>query len=427
MPSHQIQDNEVQRLHSAIAELTLLNELALAASMTTDVNQVLDTIVQKSIKAVRAEQGSIMRVTTQADAPLKTLIRKEDLSTEILGYRVGTHISGWVLKHKQPLIIEDLAKDERFNLGSTEINDIRTVLCVPILIRGQLIGVLTMVNKKTAEPFNQNDLRLLSIIAAQSGQLIHNSELQQESFEKKRLEHQLQLAREIQHDLVPKHDPHNKFLEIASFFRPADAVGGDYFDYFELADNKLGIVIADVSGHGPSAAMVMTLIKGILHSITHIFNSANKTLEQVNEIVSSIIPAEIFITMQLLVFDFSKNCMEISNAGHNPVLFFVNSKKACRLIDLHGCALNVLPRCKYTNEIYDLNSGDFILIYTDGINEAFNEKNDMYQIAGLAKSAEKYSQMPAKMMIDHIHQDIEAFVGDLQQADDMIMIAIKIL
>lgn len=427
MPSHENLEKEIQRLHSAVAELTLLNELALAASITLDVNQVLDTIVQKSIKAVRAEQGSIMLVTPQQDAPLKTLIRKEDFSGEIPGYRVGTHISGWVLKHKQALIVEDLAKDKRFNVGANEMGDIRTVLCVPIMTRAQLIGVLIMTNKKTGEPFNQNDLRLLSIIAAQSGQLIHNSELQQEAVEKKRLEHQLQMAQEIQHDLVPKSDPRNKFLEIASFFKPADAVGGDYFDYFELGDNKLGVVIADVSGHGPSAALVMTMIKGILHSITHKYISTGETLEEVNAIVSGIIPADIFVTMQFLVFDLSNRSLEIANAGHNPVLHYVNSDNKCRLMEVRGCALNVLADCKYKSEKVNLNSSDYILIYTDGINEAFNENEEMFRISGLVNAIEKNGQVSARKMIEHIRQEVNTFIGGLQQSDDMIIIAVKIL
>jgi len=426
MPSDQHIEREVLRLKSAVEELTLLNELALAASISLDVNQVLDTIVQKSVKAVRAEQGSIMLVTPQQESPLKTLIRKEDFSGAMPGYRVGTHISGWVLKNKQPLIIEDLAKDERFNVSAKEAGDIRTVLCVPIMIRGQLIGVLIMTNKKTGEPFTQNDLRLLSIIAAQSGQLIHNSELQQEAIEKKRLEHQLEMAKEIQHDLVPKSDPQNDFLEIASFFQPADAVGGDYFDYFDLGENKLGVVIADVSGHGPRAALVMTMIKGILHSITHNYYSAEKTLEEINAIVSAIIPADIFVTMQLLVFDLSDHTLSIANAGHNPVLYYVNKYKKCRLVEIRGCALNILADCQYSSEKIALSSGDYILVYTDGINEACNRNEEMFRISGLVKAIEKNEHTSARKIIEYIRMELKDFTGDMPQADDMILIAVKV-
>jgi serine phosphatase RsbU (regulator of sigma subunit) len=427
MPSEKNLAEEVQRLKSAVAELTLLNELALAVSSAGDVDLVLETIIKKSIKAVRAEQGSIMLVTAQSDRPLRTLIRKEDRSDALRSYKVGATITGWVLKYQQSLLVEDLKKDKRFNLNQNEAQDIHSLLCVPVAVRGKMIGVLTVTNKTGGESFSQNDLRLMSIIAAQSGQLIQNSQLQLESIEKKRLEHQLDLARDIQLRLLPKGDPSDQCYDIASFFKPADAVGGDYFDYFQLDANKLGVVIADVSGHGPPAALVMTMMKGILHSITHHFHSAAETLEEINAIISRIIPADIFVTMQFLMFNPADRSLTIANAGHNPVLHYVKEDQKCRLIDTRGCVLNMSSDSKYTSERVVLNSGDYILIYTDGINESCNKNEEMFRISGLIHTIEKNAHVPAKTMIENICQEIKDFTGDLPQADDMIIVAFRVI
>jgi sigma-B regulation protein RsbU (phosphoserine phosphatase) len=426
MPSDQNLEMEVQRLKSAVEELTLLNELALAASSSMDVNQVLDTIVQKSIRAVRAEQGTIMLVTPQEDSPLKTLIRKEDFSGQMDGYRVGANITGWVLKHKQPLIVEDLAHDDRFKVTEKEIGEIRSVLCLPVMSRGQIIGVLTLTNKKTGESFSPGDMRLVSIIAAQSGQLIHNSQLQLQAVEKKRMEHQLELARDIQQQLLPSIAMQNDHLEIAGYFKPADEVGGDYFDYFQLDETRLGIVIADVSGHGAAAALVMTLLKGILHTRMHHFESPQQVLTEVNDTISAIIPDDMFVTMQLLVIDPLNKKFQMTNAGHNPLLYFSQSHKKCYLIEMTGCALNVMPGYQYSNKVQELDKNDFLLVYTDGINEAVNSHSELFTIKRLIASIEAGKHDSAGTLIKSVKNDLDKFTDAADQADDMVMIAIRI-
>ena len=275
--------------------------------------------------------------------------------------------------------------------------------------------------------FDDTDHLLLNALARQAHAAIENDYLQERAVEMEKVKKEMAIAAAIQRDLVPKSDPENKYLEIASLFKPADAVGGDYFDYFERNDNKLGLAIADVSGHGTPAALVMTMMKGIVHSITHDYRSTNETLEEVNAIVSGIIPPDIFITMQFLMFDLADRSMSIANAGHNPVLHYVKSEKKCRQIEVRGCALNVMAGIQYTNMKVALNPGDYILVYTDGINEAHNKNEEMFGISRIVEAVEKNGALPAKKLIDHIHQEIFAFTGNVPQADDMLIIAVKIL
>ncbi len=419
-------EKEILRLKSAVEELTVLNDLAIAASLSLEVDQMLDIIVEKSIKAVKAEQGSILLVTEEVDTPLKTLIRQADHRSRLLTYKVGTHITGWVLKHQQPLMIEDLVTDSRFRPTEKERKEIRSVLCVPIRLKAKIIGILMVTNKKTLEPFNENDLRLLSIIAAQSGQLIRNSQLQQEALEKKRLEQELAMARKIQFYLLPQKTPEAKTLEIYSYFNPADEVGGDYFDYFPLADDKIGIVMADVSGHGASAALIMTMAKGILHSITHKFETADQILAETNTILSSIIPKEMFVTMIFLVFDLKKKILRYSNAGHNPLLFFDSRVKGCQLVELRGSALGLTNLSVYREKEISLNPGNLFVIYTDGVTEAFNEQGEMFEESRLIQAVEEVVSENSRNVIEHVKSQLQEFTAQAPQSDDVAMIAVKI-
>jgi len=192
-------EERVQRLQSALQDLTLLKDLAMEASRALEVGPLLDIILEKSITAVKAEQGSILLVTDEHDVPLKTLIQQKDHRSRLFTHKVGTTITGWVLKHKKPLKIDDLAADPRFKPAKQETAEIKSVLCIPILFRAKMLGLLMVINKKTFEPFHDDDLRLLTIIAAQSGQLIRNSQLQEEALkrERKQLEQERKVAEHL--------------------------------------------------------------------------------------------------------------------------------------------------------------------------------------------------------------------------------------
>lgn len=420
-------EKEISRLKSAIEELSVLNELALAVGASTDVHQVLDTIVQKAVKAVRAEQGSLMLVTQKQDNPLQTLIRKEDFSGTMPAYRVGSNITGWVLKNRSALRIEDLAKDARFRCTEEECRALRSVLCVPVWQQAKIIGVLMVTNKKTGEPFSDGDLRLLSIIAAQSGQLIRNARLQEEAVEKKRLQHELDLARNIQQSLLPAKDPRLKGLDITGYFSPADAVSGDYYDYITLDEHRLAIVIADVSGHGPSAALVMTLLKGVVHSLAIESGPISHWMRGINRIISKIIPDEVFITMQLLLFDIPQKRLTFCNAGHNPPLYYNSASQECSPLELPGCALNVLPDFDYGIKEIPLNRGDFIFIYTDGLAEAFNKNNEEFGQQRVMEIISQNGTTSSQKMMEHIRTAVFTFMAGNRQADDMACVGVKIL
>jgi len=283
-----------------------------------------------------------------------------------------------------------------------------------------------MANRTSEEPFDKNDLRLRSIIAAQSGQLIRNSQLQEEAIEKKRLEHELDLAQEIQMDLLPSSDPKNEKIEVASYFAPFDAVGGDYYDYFLFGNDKIGFVIADVSGHGPPAALVMTMVKGILHSITREFSSADRVLTHINTIISAIVPADVFVTMMILVFDLEKRILQLANAGHNPLIYHDANANSCQVIEFLGCALNVMPGIQYTTKEIVLKPNDCFLIYTDGVTEAVNSHDEMFGIPRLMDVVKVFNTGSPKELIDNVMKQLKSYIGTTTQKDDQVLITVKI-
>ncbi len=183
---------ELEKYKAAVAELNTLNELAIAAGRAVDVDQMLNIIVKKTTRTLNAEQGSIMLVTQNKEDPLKTYLRQKEMTTSKEAYHIGSEITGWVLRHKEALIIDDLSKDKRFDFKEKDNQHINSLICVPLWFEGKIIGLLTMINKKEENHFLKNDFTLLSIISVQAGQLIKNLQLQKESFKKQKEAEKLQ-------------------------------------------------------------------------------------------------------------------------------------------------------------------------------------------------------------------------------------------
>ena len=185
-------ENKISKLKSAVAELRVLNEIAITSSKASDIDQILNLIVQKAVKAIEAEQGSILLVTKNKNKQFKTFVRQDDTSRLKHNYHIGANIIGFVLNNKKPLIIEDLSNDERFNPTEEEKRDINSVLCVPIWFEGDIIGLMMLINKKNKKHFSNSDITLFSIIAVQAGQLIKNMELQRKAFQDRKESEKLQ-------------------------------------------------------------------------------------------------------------------------------------------------------------------------------------------------------------------------------------------
>ena len=219
---------ENKRLRTAIEELSVLNEISTAISSTQPLEQIIDLIVRKCVKHLKVEQGAVMLLDEQdQEKPFRTMIRKQDSVANYLPYRLDAQLTGWMLKNKTPLLINDLEKDSRFNFMVNNEFPIHSLLSVPMNVKGKMIGLITVFNKKTNIGFSNNDQRLLGIISAQSAQIIENARLYQEEQALIHLQEEMRLAYEIQVDLLPKFQPKVLGYQIAGKSIPAKDVGGE--------------------------------------------------------------------------------------------------------------------------------------------------------------------------------------------------------
>jgi sigma-B regulation protein RsbU (phosphoserine phosphatase) len=260
--------------------------------------------------------------------------------------------------------------------------------------------------------------------------------LLQTAAEKKRLEEELRIARQIQMSLLPRGPLEMPGLGVTALCVPAREVGGDYYDFFTLAHDKIGVLIADVSGKGTSAALYMAELKGLVLSLSQIYQSPRQLLLEVNRIISENLDSRSFITMTYAVLDLGKGVMTYARAGHTPLIYLAGPGAADRdaqILVPNGMVLGLRidGAAQKFEELLEedqiaLNNGDVIVLYTDGITEAMNPANDLFGDQRLSRIIEEHGHLESGELRERILREIEAFVGGADQHDDMTMILIKI-
>ena len=415
---------ENSRLKLAVEELSILNEVSTAVSSTSSLDATVDLIVQKCVKHLKVEQGAVLLFDTlEQGSALRTMIRKVDKVTGAIPMRLGDQITGWMLRHQKPLIVNDFDTEKRFRAPSDR-GGIHSLLCVPMKLKGRLIGVVNVFNKTGGVGFSAGDQRLLSIIASQSAQILENARLMEQRKALELLEEELRLAREIQKKLLPKESPHVPGYDVVGVSEPAKRVGGDYFDFLDFGDGRLGLCLADVSGKGITAAMLLSNVQATIRSQGRLAPDAGACVSQSNDMLYASTDSDKFVTMFYAVLDTEAHRLEYCNAGHNPPIMLGGSGGPV-LLETGGPVLGVMEGFPYERGEVEFMPGQTLLVYSDGFSEAMNPRLDEFGDARLRSSAETHAGLPPRELLDALLAEGSEFCGDAAQGDDMTIMAVK--
>ncbi|MBI2920774.1 MAG: SpoIIE family protein phosphatase [Planctomycetes bacterium] len=235
-------------------------------------------------------------------------------------------------------------------------------------------------------------------------------------------------AREIQERLIPREIPSVSGADLAVAYRPCSEVGGDYLDLYWLAPGKLGFVIADVSGKGVAAAMVMVMVRSVFRTVSAGTQSPRETLLHVNRMLARDVKKGIFVSAMYGVYDVETHRATVSNGGHNPPILWRHGPSSAEYFTLSGMALGLTERASFENSIkevsVDLAPGDKLFLYTDGVTEAFGPEGLMYGEERLMSVFSKFAKTPARSLVDSVMSDIDHFIGRAPRSDDTTMLII---
>ena len=317
----------------------------------------------------------------------------------------------------------ELAKLRDTTLGTN------SVMVTPLLYGKQNLGALALANGPMSAPFSQSDFVVFKSISEQSAFALYNAIVYSEANEKKKLDHDLQIARDIQRIMLPSEAPAVKGFEISGINIPASQVSGDYFDYIKVDDEHLGVAIADVSGKGVPASLIMAICRSVLRSQASENSSPSDVLKKVNRQLYPDIKEDMFISMAYLVLDHAHDTVTLARAGHDAPLLYRRSTQEVTSLKPPGLVLGI-----DSGSVFDRITGDFavplerddcLILYTDGVTEALDANGDEFGLERTMHSVRASATEGAPAVINRLIDDVRKFVGSQPQNDDITLIAIR--
>ncbi|MEE9167493.1 MAG: GAF domain-containing SpoIIE family protein phosphatase [Candidatus Neomarinimicrobiota bacterium] len=417
--------DELQRLRKAVEELAILNEIALAVGSARELDDVVELIIQKCVKHLKVEQGAVLLLDEEVpDSPFRTMVRKMESRSDIVPYHFGVQLSGWMLKNQVPLLVTDFQKDDRFRGTAKQDFPVRSLLSVPLRLKGHMIGLLNVFNKRGEEGFSAEDQRLLSIIATQSAQVIENARLYEEEQQLLRMEQELRVAYEIQMHLLPHENPRIAGYDIAGKSIPAQEVGGDYYDFIPVNDRELALCLGDVSGKGFPAALLMANVQATLRGLTRPTHSCAECIERSNELLWQSTDVQKFVTLFYGILDPEESRMRYVNAGHdNPILF--SRKDDPRRLATGGIVLGFMQDSSFEEDSISFAPGDVLVVYSDGVTEAMDAHEEEFGEERLEEVVKDNLDVSSEELIDGIVSAVRSHAGDAPQMDDITLVVVK--
>ncbi|MDR8390087.1 SpoIIE family protein phosphatase [Aliifodinibius sp. S!AR15-10] len=416
---------ENQQLRLAINELKIINDIATAISSTQPLEKVIDQIVFKCIKHLEAEEGTISLLEEGSEAQqFHTMIRHQDSTIGKVPIKLDDRLKGWMLNNKSILLSNNIRDDPRFKFLDEEAYSFRSILCVPLMIKGDLKGYLATFNKKNGDPFSEEDRRLLSIIGSQSAQVIENARLYEEEKALISLQEELRLARDIQLNLLPKNTPEIPGIQIAATNLPAKSIGGDYYDFLSISYDRLGFCIGDITGKGMPAAMLMANLQATFRSQVLNVEEPDECLEGTNKLLYRNSESTKFATFFYGVLNPETGILEYANGGHDAPLLFRDGS-APLFLKATGLLLGAFEDAEYDMATISLQPKDLLLLYTDGITEAKNKNDNEFGLDRLIQLTSEHRQSTASEILDTILKEVQEFTNKTPQSDDITLMVIK--
>jgi len=326
--------------------------------------------------------------------------QKIQVSQSIISTAVDRHSS---------ILISDVQSDARFRAQDSILKlNIQSAMCVPLWNNREIIGIIYSDRISLMEQYTDDDLRLLTLLSNLAAVKIENAMLFEQALEKEKMEKELALAAQIQQDLLPKSSPDYKNYEIMGTNVPCYQVGGDYYDYITIDENRIAVVIADVSGKGVSASLLMASLRAALHAEINPDYDIKKMAAKLNNFVHSSSSSNSFISFCYCELNRQNGEIHYINSGHNPPIV-IDKKKRINRMEPCGLCLGMFPQQEYECKSLVLNPGDTALLYTDGFTESRNPQNEEFSEEGLIRLLKKSTKLSAGEIMTDVCDALKDF------------------
>ena len=414
----------------------ILSDLAEKVRTIVEIRPLLETVAQRIATALHVKQVAVLLSDSGLYRPAHAVgygtlpelafpsqsATVEMLNTEKQPARVYfDDPESWIYKSLR------MSDEERARLAA-----LQPELLLPLAVKDELLGFMSLGQKLSEAPYSSTDLHLLSSVAAQTGLALEvarlNSAIGREIAARERLNRELEIAREVQQHLLPQHFPVISGLDYAGICRPAQEVGGDYYDVLELPGGRLGVAIGDVSGKGIGASLMMASLGASLRGQAAVAENLTQLIDRVNNLVYHASTANRYATFFYAEYNPQNRQLSFVNAGHNPPVIVRQSNPGCAVFRLHasGPPVGLLPKSSFEQGSFALESGDLLLLFTDGVSESMNSEDEEWGEERLIDLAKSCTEMPAIEAINRILTEAESFAAGAPQHDDMTLVVLRV-
>ncbi len=408
-----------RRLDKKIQELNTLFEISKELNATPDKEKIVSLLIY----AVMGELLVNRCLVFLREKGRLRLFAARGMQTE--PGQVKPFTGGGFLKNlsriKQATRVEELAGLRGLRLLQKE--KIRIV--APMQSQDQEKGFLLLGEKMTGQPYRDEEIEFLSTLANQAVISLENADLFEQMLEKKRMEEELNIARDIQQRLLPAEYPHTERIEIQGINIPSYQVGGDYLDWIPLEDGRIAVTVADVSGKGIPASLLMSSLQAGLRNSVTVQGDIGEMIGRLNNFIQANTTFDKFITFFYAVIDLDTNTLTYVNAGHNPPYLY-HADGTFKRLEVGGIILGMMANVAYPTGVETLQAGDLLVMFTDGVTEAKNTQDQDFEESRMEEIVGRCRDLPVKVLLDEIVYAVKTFARGTPQSDDITLMAVKI-
>ncbi len=404
--------------------LALISKVGITLMASETLGETLEQIVSLVFEAVPADRCLLMMRDEGAAEMRVAVARLRDRVGEVGEIRVSRNVMDEVIMRGKSVLTSDAQHDPRFASGTMVLQGVRSVLAVPLGVSDKVFGIIYADSPIAEGRFTEDHLKLLTTLASVAAIRVENARLIESRLQQERLERELQLAMEIQQRFQPTAPPVISGYEFQGISFPCYEIGGDYYDFIKREDGRLVIALGDVSGKGTAAALLMSSLHAAVHAQACSHDSLVETISAVNRYLADNIPPNRFVTLFYAELDPESGALSFLNAGHNPPLI-VHAAGTVEQLASGGLPLGIKPDAEYREGRTQLQHGDVLVIYSDGVTEAASPSGEEFGPTRLYEVVSRNVEASAAGIRDRIESALTKFSQGTQAADDITLVIVK--
>lgn len=415
-----------QAVSSRSELLALISKVGVTLLSSTGLDETLNQVASLVFEAVPAERCVIMLRDERVEGGTKIAVARVRGKDETLSeVRISRTVMDEVIKNGKSVLTSDAQHDPRYASQTMALLGIRSVLAVPLSVSEEEVFGLIYADSPTYEAtFTEEHLNILTTLASVASIRVENASLLEARMARERMEHELTLATEIQQRFQPSAMPESEGYEFQGISFSCYEIGGDYYDFIERHDGKIFVALGDVSGKGTAAALLMSSLHAAIHAQVAAKASLVDAVKSVNKYLADNTPSNRFVTLFIGELDTATGTLNYINAGHNPPLIG-RMDGTIQQLDSGGFPLGIIPMADYEMGQLQLNSGEALVIYSDGVTEANNLNGDEFEIERLSEVVAKNLHRSASGLRDKVESALSEFTQTAPAGDDITLVIVK--